>query len=255
MVFARASAVIGLIGAVLVVIGSIGPWATVAGSSVGGLDGDGWITLVLALLAGGFCAAVFAPASVARIMRWFVLPWVLIALLVAVIDIVDISSTSSEFSNQFSDDIFTLSVGWGLWLVLAGSIVALVAAVALMIAPMPAPPRPAPFVPGPYVPGGYVAPGWQQPYPGQYPPQPYSAQYPPQPYPPQPYAPQYPNQGPPQPYPGQYPPQAQPPQPYPPQPHRQPPPAPAPPAWPTTGPAYPGSTDSGSTDAGGGSSD
>lgn len=241
MVFARASAAIGVVGAVLVVIGSIGPWATIADSGVGGLDGDGWITLVLALLAGGFAAAVFAPAPVARIMRWLVLPWTLIALLVAVIDIVDISSTSSEFSNQFSDDVFTLSVGWGLWLVLAGSIITLVAAVALMIAPMPTPPRHTPAVPGPYVPGGFTPPGWQQPYPGQYPaqphpPQPHSGQtYPPQPYPP------YPSQPyPPQPYPSQHPPQGGPP----------PAPAPAPPAWPTTGPAYPGSTD-----AGGGSSD
>ena len=217
MVFARTSAAIGLVGAVLVVIGSIGPWATVANSSVGGLDGDGWITLVLALLAGGFAAAVFAPASVARITRWLVLPWTLLALLVAVIDIVDISSTSSEFSNQLSDDIFTLSVGWGLWLVLAGSIIALVAAVALMFAPMPAPPRHIPPVPGPYVPGGFAPPGWQQPYPGQYPAQPY----------------------PPQPQPGQYPPQGAPP----PAPAPPPSPAPAPPDWPATGPTYPGSTD------------
>ena len=219
MVFARASAAIGVVGAVLVVIGSIGPWATIADSGVGGLDGDGWITLVLALLAGGFAAAVFAPAPVARIMRWLVLPWTLIALLVTVIDIVDISSTSSEFSNQFSDDVFTLSVGWGLWLVLAGSIITLVAAVALMIAPMPTPPRHTPAVPAPYVPGGFAPPGWQQPYPTQ----PHSGQ----PYPSQP-------------YPSQHPPQGGPP----------PAPAPAPPAWPTTGPAYPGSTD-----AGGGSSD
>lgn len=240
MVFARASAAIGVVGAVLVVIGSIGPWATVASSGVGGLDGDGWITLVLALLAGGFAAAVFAPARVARIMRWLVLPWTLITLLVAVIDIVDISSTSSQFSNQFSDDIFTLSVGWGLWLVLAGSIIALVAAVALMIAPMPTPPRHTPAVPGPYVPGAFAPPGWQQPYPVQYPAQPYPPQphfaqpYPAHSYPPQPYPGPYP----PQPYPGQHPPQG------------GPPPAPAPPEWPTTGPAYPGSTDTG-----GGSSD
>lgn len=235
MVLARTSAVVALVGAVLVVIGSIGPWATVANSSVGGLDGDGWITLVLALLTGGFAAGVFAPASVARIMRWLVLPWTLIALLVTVIDIVDISSTSSEFSNQFSDDIFSLSVGWGLWLALAGSIVTLVAAVALMIAPMPAPPRHTPVVPGPYVPGGYPMPYPPQPYPGPYPPQPYPSQHPAQPYPAQ-----YPPQ--------QYPAQQYPAPPYPPQ--GPPPPAPAPPAWPTTGPDYPGSTDTG-----GGSSD
>ena len=239
MVFARASAAVGLVGAVLVVIGSIGPWGTVASSSVGGLDGDGWITLVLAVLAGALYAGVFTPARVARVVRWVPLPFALLALLVATIDVVDISSTSSEFSDQFSDDVFTLSVGWGLWLVLAGSILASIASVLLMFARFPRQPHHVAAVPGGYAPNAFGQPGWQpqQPYPAQF----HPGQYPPQPYPPQPYAPQ--------PYPGQYPAQPYPPQPYPGQlPPRgapTPPSAPAPPAWPTSGPAYPGSIDAG----------
>ena len=230
MVFARVSALVGIIGSVAVVVGSFGPWATLGGSSIGGSEGgrDGWITLVLALLTLAIFGGVLTPAAVARIVRWIPLPFALLALLVAVIDIADITSTSSEFSDQFSDAVLTLSVGWGLWLVLAGSIVASIAAVLLMFASFPRPPHQTVPVPTAYLPGGIAPPGWlpQQPYPGHpYPPQPYPGQHPAQPYPPQP-------------YPGQYPPQA------------PPPPAPAPPAWPTTGPSYPGSTD-----ADGGSSD
>ena len=244
MVFARVSALAGIIGSLIVVVGSFGAWATLGGTSVGGTDGgrDGWITLVLALLTLGIFGGVLTPPAVARIVRWIPLPFALLTLLVAVIDIADISSTSSEFSNQLSDDVFTLSVGWGLWLVLAGSIVASIAAVLLMFASFPRPPHQAHPVPSAYVPGSVAPPGWlpQHPYQGQpyppqpYPPQPYPGQYPAQPYPPQP----YPVQHPPQPYPGQYPPQG------------PPPPAPAPPAWPTDGPAYPGSTepDGGSAD-------
>lgn len=234
MVFARACAAIGLVGAVLAVVGSLGAWATISSSSVSGVDrgADGWITLVLAVLAAGFLAGIFAPKAVARVLRWFPLPFALLILLVALLNIGDIASTNAEFTDQVSSDTFTLSIGWGLWLVLAGAVALGVSSVFLMFAPMPVPAHLAPPVPRAYVPGGFAPPGWQpqQPYPGHYPPQP----YPPQPnqwqYPPQPY--------PPQPYPGQHPPQS------------EPAPAPAPPAWPTTGPAYPGSTDTG-----GGSSD
>lgn len=248
MVFARACAVIGLVGAVLSVVGSLGAWATVGSTSVTGVDrgADGWITLVLAVLAAGFLAGIFAPKPVARVLRWFPLPFAALILLVALLNIGDIASTSTEFSNQVSSDTFTLSIGWGLWLVLAGAIAMGVSSVFLMFAPMPVPAHQAPPVPTAYVPGGFTAPGWhpQQPYPGQhpaqpYPPQPYPGQYPAQPHPPQPYPGQYPVQPyPPRHYPVQHPPQG------------EPPPAPAPPAWPTTGPAYPGSTD-----ADGGSSD
>ena len=80
MVFARVSAVIGLLGAVLVVVGSLGAWATLGDSSVAGVDGgrDGWITLVLAILAAGFLAGIFTPKRVARVLRWFPLPFALL---------------------------------------------------------------------------------------------------------------------------------------------------------------------------------
>ncbi len=222
MIFARLSAVVGIVGAVVVVIGSFGTWATIGSFSVSGIDGggDGWITLVLAIVTGGLCAGVLTPPAVARVVRWIPLPFALLSLLVALVDIADISSTSNEFASGFGVIEGSLSVGWGLWVVLAGAIVASVAGVLLMFAPFPKPPRQAFPVPAAYAPGGYGQPAWQQPYP----PQPYPGQYPPQqPYPPQPYPPQA--------------------QPYPPQ--VQPPAAPAPPAWPTQGPAYPGSTDPG----------
>lgn len=222
MVFARVCAVVGLVGVVVVAVGSFGAWATISSASVSGVDGgrDGWITLAFAVLTAIFLAGVFTPVSLARVLRWFPLPLSVLILLVALINIVDIASTNDQFTDQFSDDTFTLSVGWGLWLVLAGSVAIAVPGLLMMFASMPLPARQAPPVPGPYVPGGMAPPGWP-PHPQGYVPQPpYPGRYPPQ-------APQ-----PPQPPSGQYSPPPQPPQP------------PAPPAWPSTGPAYPGSIES-----------
>ena len=217
MVFARACAAIGLVGAALVAVGSFGPWASFEAFSASGLDrgADGWITLVLAILAAGVLAGIFAPKPVARVVRWIPLPFPLMILLIALLNLADIDSAASAVGVE-------LSVGWGLWLVMAGSIAIGVASVFLMFAPMPVPAHRTRPVPTPYVPGSVAPPGWVPQHPAAYP------------YPPQPYPGSYP----PQPHPGSYPPQPHPVHP----PQGQASVAPAPPAWPTSGPAYPGST-------------
>jgi hypothetical protein len=50
---ARAPTVLALAGAGVAAVGSAGPWVTVLGAGVTGLEGDGLITLVLALVAVG----------------------------------------------------------------------------------------------------------------------------------------------------------------------------------------------------------
>ncbi|WP_229052883.1 hypothetical protein [Aeromicrobium sp. Leaf350] len=189
MLITRVLAGFATFGALLVLIGSVGTWASFGGFTKGGLEGDGVITLVLAVLIGGFAGGVFAPLSVARVMRWFVLPFGFLALLVAIIDVVDISSSGNEFASELGVSSLGLTVGWGLWVVLIGAVTAVVAGLLLTIAPMPRPLLATPWVPTPYSP---------QPYPQPYPPQ--AQPYPPHPgaHPPQPapQAPAWPTTGP-----------------------------------------------------------
>jgi peptidoglycan/LPS O-acetylase OafA/YrhL len=97
------------------VIGSIGPWAT---ASVGGftatkngLDGDGAITLVLALIAGGLLAAHLlgrlgraAPIAATVVAA--------IALLTCVVDLIDAAGSKLGVDT---------APGWGLWLAALGA--------------------------------------------------------------------------------------------------------------------------------------
>jgi len=109
-------------GVVLLIIGAFGPWAKVGGFSVNGLDGgkDGTFTLILALVAGGLLAYTHLKQVSAR---GFIIGAAVAAgltLLISVIDFLDIMGT--EF----------VSVGWGMWMTLIGSI-ALTAAVAMKL--------------------------------------------------------------------------------------------------------------------------
>lgn len=102
----------------LVVIGAAGPWVTLGSFSKGGLDGDGVITLFLALVAAGVLLLAHvrnrrSPAVVVGLCG-------LLALVIAIIDIADVQDAG-----------FGASVGWGLWLTLVGAIALLAAAVAL----------------------------------------------------------------------------------------------------------------------------
>lgn len=104
---------------VLVLIGSLAPWATAGGQSAKGTaDGaDGILTLIIAIVAAGTVAATtFAPAGVPRIIaQWATVALGVAIVVIAIVDIQDV--TSSEI----------VSVGWGLWLVLiAGAAIAVV---------------------------------------------------------------------------------------------------------------------------------
>lgn len=92
----------------LVLVGSLGPWASVFGISVAGTDGDGLMTLLGALLAAG---TVFLTVTAGAAKPKFKAQWITVAIgvlvaLIALIDIIDLSSTEA------------VSVGWGIWLVL-----------------------------------------------------------------------------------------------------------------------------------------
>jgi peptidoglycan/LPS O-acetylase OafA/YrhL len=117
----------------LLVLGAIGPWATIdiaalgqsASTSKGGLDSDGVLTLVLALIAGGLLGLWRAQRA-----RWQpIVAAVLgaLAALIAIIDIGEVSGTDTGLGGAAD-----VSVGWGLWVTLVGAIVLIVVSALLV---------------------------------------------------------------------------------------------------------------------------
>lgn len=109
---------IAALGAVAVVIGSVGPWATVSmfsvSADVNGTDGDGVYTLIGGLL---ILALVYTRNSATAIV---------FAVLTAMTLTSDLSNVSDLIGDPGLGDI---SVGWGLHLATAGAVIALVALV------------------------------------------------------------------------------------------------------------------------------
>ena len=107
----------------IIIIGSIGPWVTVEGLadvSEGGLESDGVITLVLALIIGGLLLA-FRNGPMPRGATIGIGICAVASLAIAIIDVLDV--TGSDLG------IVEANVGWGLWLTLIGSILLIVALV------------------------------------------------------------------------------------------------------------------------------
>ena len=96
-----------------VAMGSLMPWATVTtgfgSANMAGTEGDGVITLAL-----GAGAAVFGGF----LKRWPAFALFALAAAVSIYDFSNISDRASEVSSEFA----RASVGWGLWLVIAGAI-------------------------------------------------------------------------------------------------------------------------------------
>ena len=117
-------AAVGGLCAVLLIVGSVGTWVSVQttgtfhlAASRGGLDRDGAITLVLAILALvliavwagrlGPPAARIPLAAVAAFLA-------VIGVIVAIADIADVESAGSS--------VVEASAGWGLWVCLVASV-------------------------------------------------------------------------------------------------------------------------------------
>ena len=113
-----------ILAAIVVVIGSILPWATITSgfgsASKNGTSGDGVLTLILAGLA--VCVVL---AFLARPSRWWVILVFVLFVIVTIIGIHDMSSLpvpSADAAQYVSVD-----VGTGLWLCVIGAIVGVVA--------------------------------------------------------------------------------------------------------------------------------
>jgi hypothetical protein len=101
------------------ILGAIGPWAKVLVVSKAGIEGDGILTIIL----GGILGAVLIAARYDGQTPSFLalLGTGLLVLAVAGYDIVSLLSTGD-------DTMFTVQVGWGLWLTaLAGVALVLLA--------------------------------------------------------------------------------------------------------------------------------
>ncbi len=118
----RLTTALAVLGAVLAIIGSLGPWVTSPLGSVSGVhsSGDGWITLGASVIALILLAA-------ARGRRWgLIAAWVamLVALAVACLDAAKVIYAASKvtlFGHQIA------SAGWGLYVTAAGALLAAVA--------------------------------------------------------------------------------------------------------------------------------
>jgi hypothetical protein len=112
-------------GAVLALIGSFLTWATVeaggASATVSGMDGDGPITLVLAIATAVFW--FLRKRTEARWPTFLAAAGGVLTALVAIIDIADVNRVAGDLGD-FAD----ASVGIGLWLVLIGGVAATVGA-------------------------------------------------------------------------------------------------------------------------------
>jgi hypothetical protein len=113
-----------LVGLVLMVVGAVGPWASVLGIlTINGTDDgkDGWIVIA----AGALVAVFLVPFAITR-RRWLLLPPVLAAAAGAVTAGYDISDIKSLAPSEGGRAIDT---EWGIYVALAGSIVVAVACV------------------------------------------------------------------------------------------------------------------------------
>ncbi|MEY4174801.1 MAG: hypothetical protein RI900_1966 [Actinomycetota bacterium] len=111
--------IIALAAGALVVVGSLLPWAKVLGFiSVSGTDGDGKITLVLGALAiaGLFVRKASSLIGVAVIF--------LLSLAIGVYDFVNVSNKITEAEGEIFEG--GVSVGIGLYLVIAGGLIGLI---------------------------------------------------------------------------------------------------------------------------------
>jgi hypothetical protein len=104
-----------LICAVLIVVGSIGPWVEVAGTTIWGIEGDGSLTIIFGLIAAGLATMqLLGQAQRQRgwVLRLLFLAFALTAA-VGLIDWVDLGRTIDGVSLD-------ARVGWGLPLMTVG---------------------------------------------------------------------------------------------------------------------------------------
>jgi hypothetical protein len=121
-------AILAAVGGLLVGVGSFLPWATITSPFIGdltvaGTAADGKITLVIGVAILIVAALrLLRPSTPALVQRLTIL-FGLIVVAVGIMDVINVSSVSTEVGGQ---DVATVSVGFGLWVVILGGLLAIV---------------------------------------------------------------------------------------------------------------------------------
>ncbi len=132
-------------GALLMIVGSFGPWIEALGGLVSksGLDGDGWFTLVFGVII--LALSITARGGGSR-GRWSYAICALVGVLGFIIFYADGSDAWGEETSTGSElfgDADVLDVAWGLWAVGVGSALAAISGVvASIMSKSESPPEP-----------------------------------------------------------------------------------------------------------------
>jgi hypothetical protein len=123
------------VSALLVCIGSFGPWAKVLFVSANGLDGDGWLTLIAGLAALGLFA-VYVRADRRPRPVWPLILILLAGAAAAAVGVSDWSEIEGVVEGSTGEDNpldVEVSVGWGLVLVTIAGISLVLSAIAVIV--------------------------------------------------------------------------------------------------------------------------
>lgn len=114
------SRTVALAACAAIVVGSIGPWVSTPIIDKAGTDGDGLVTLLLAVIGG--LVILRSPKS-----RWLLIPAIFGILIagVAVYDLIEVMSNSE--AELFGEPVDIIDPGWGLWLTTIASVPFLIA--------------------------------------------------------------------------------------------------------------------------------
>ena len=98
-----------------IIIGSLGPWATLFTFSKAGVDGDGVLTLILAVVAAIALFTILSRGGTAKFGDRWVAPAVgAITVAIGIVDAMNLSNLETTLMRT----PVSPSVGWGLWVVL-----------------------------------------------------------------------------------------------------------------------------------------
>lgn len=112
--------IVAWIASVVIMVGSVAPWATSGFFSLPGTQADGMYTLAL-----GAIAAVVLLIKAANQSRWPLIVAVVTGILCGLIAVIDLIRASSLISAE-DQQSGIVSIGWGMWMTLVGAVLLVV---------------------------------------------------------------------------------------------------------------------------------